>query len=307
MITTFINHCLTIILVLIAMAFYTLLEHKVLGYTQHRKGPNKVILIGVGQPGSDAIKLLSKEKSIIIGFNMLIYASSAAIRLRFALFMWITAPSLFPSRRLTFSLLIFILISRCRVYPTIIIGWRSNSKYSLLGAIRRIAQTISYEISMALIIITILIFTICWNYQKTLEETGLILILIMPYIYLILLVRVLAETNRAPFDFAEGERELVSGFNTEYAGGLFVLIFISEYINIIFVSLIIRVLIHNFIDLSLPQWVITCSITLLIATLILIIRSSYPRLRYDQLINLTWLSFLPIRIAVIIPLLNITQ
>lgn len=296
MISFSISFALRYILALVAIAFYTLIERKFLGYFQLRKGPNKVILIGLPQPFADAIKLFTKEQANPTPANISPYIFAPVLGLILALILWVLFPHSNPSSFLIYGALYFLCVSSINVYTTFIAGWCSNSKYALLGALRGIAQTISYEVSIALIILSVLILqkSIDLNMIKCLSW---IILIIIP-LFIIWFITNLAETNRTPFDFAEGESELVSGFNVEYSAGLFALIFMAEYINILFIRLLSATIfigsIPFFIDL---QLIIK---TIILATLFVWIRATLPRIRYDNLIYLTWKRFLPFSLAAII-------
>lgn len=280
---------------LIAMAFYTLLERKLLGYMQIRKGPNKVILIGIPQPIADAIKLFLKEQVYPFLSNKVYFIISPILSLALALILWSVYPRKNTSYWFIFSMLFFLCVSSINVYPTFISGWRSNSKYALLGALRGVAQTISYEISIALILIRVMILLLSMdlNINIIIRYTPLVLLIIpMGALWVI---TILAETNRAPFDFAEGESELVSGFNIEYSSRIFAIIFIAEYSIILF----IRILISLFFFYPSSSYNIRLVIvTILFATVFVWVRASFPRIRYDLLIILTWKAFLPFSLAV---------
>lgn len=277
--------------VLIRLAFLTLLERKVLGYIQIRKGPNKLGLIGILQPFSDGIKLFNKEIIYLNYSNYIIYYGSPIIGFIISLIIWILIPYYF--NLITFNLgIIFLLCCiRIGVYILLISGWSSNSNYSLLGGLRAVAQTISYEVRLALIIISRLIIIIRLNiinfnyYQKNIW----FLFIILP-LRLIFLSSLMAETNRTPFDFAEGERELVSGFNVEYRSGAFALIFLSEYSIILFIRILFVLLYIGGYRLTLIFY-----IKLRIVSFIFIwVRGTLPRYRYDKLIYLCWKTYLPI-------------
>nr|YP_009250802.1 NADH dehydrogenase subunit 1 [Namalycastis abiuma]AMY15507.1 NADH dehydrogenase subunit 1 [Namalycastis abiuma] len=287
-----ISSLITMITALIAMAFFTLLERKYLGYIQLRKGPNKVSVSGVPQPFADAIKLFMKEMSKPTLANIIPFIMAPALGLFLALFMWILYPFSASPLFLPWGILLFLCVSSMNVYTTLFSGWASNSKYSLLGALRSIAQTISYEISMALILLSPLLImsTLTINYTCT---NHTIMWMLMWPLSIIWFTSCLAETNRTPFDLAEGESELVSGFNTEYSSGSFALIFMAEYTNILVMSMITAAIFTSFShmywihDLYLP------SITITIASMFIWARGAYPRMRYDKLMALTWKQFLP--------------
>ncbi len=285
------------LIAILAIAFYTLLERKALGYFQIRKGPNKVGLIGIPQPFADAIKLFTKEQTKPIFANIYPYILSPIIRLILALLLWGLFPFSNPSYFIKFGILLFLCISRINVYTTLIAGWSSNSKYALLGSLRRVAQTISYEIRIALILLSILLihisFFISYVYYS---KSSWIMLCSLPICFT-WFITTLAETNRTPFDLAEGESELVSGFNTEYSGGRFALIFIAEYANILIIRLLSIIFFTNAIyPTQITRFVLILK-TILLAWGFIWIRASFPRIRYDRLINLTWKTFLPLSLA----------
>lgn len=289
------------IIAILAMAFYTLIERKLLGYIQLRKGPNKVRLMGIPQPFADAIKLFVKEQSYPSISNILLFTLAPITRLILALLLWAIYPHSNTALYLSFGILYFLCVSSINVYSTFLAGWCSNSKYALLGALRGVAQTISYEVSMSLILISAIV--IHKKIDMSLISVNMLNwpIFIISIIFLFWFITNLAETNRTPFDFAEGESELVSGFNVEYSGGIFALIFIAEYANILIISLLSVVFFTGFLP------IITSAIlifkTILLATLFIWIRATLPRIRYDNLIYLTWKRFLPIRLGALIILI----
>lgn len=292
---------LTIFLcILLAIAFFTLLERKILGYIQLRKGPNKVGLIGIPQPLADAAKLFTKELNKPTNANIIPFIVAPILALFLALIMWTLYPYSSASLMIKWGIILFLSLSRINVYTTLFSGWASNRKYSLLGALRRIAQTISYEVRIALVILTpiVLISTLRLNAFSKLRSFALSLIL-WPLL-ITWIITSLAETNRTPFDLAEGESELVSGFNTEYRSGTFALIFMAEYINIIAIGIITRAL---FISISVLNPINDINIILTLSSVSVLFiwaRGAYPRIRYDKLIRLTWKQFLPITLVVII-------
>uniref|UniRef100_UPI00315DECA6 NAD1 n=1 Tax=Corynorhinus mexicanus TaxID=712049 RepID=UPI00315DECA6 len=292
------NLATTIIPVLLAVAFLTLLERKILGYMQLRKGPNVVGPYGLLQPIADAIKLFTKEplQPLTSSFTLFIIAPTLALTL--ALIMWIPLPMPHPLINMNLSVLFMLALSSLAVYTILWSGWASNSKYALIGALRAVAQTISYEVTLAIIILSILLMNGSFTLSTliiTQEHTWLII----PSWPLAMMwfISTLAETNRAPFDLTEGESELVSGFNVEYAGGPFALFFLAEYANIIMMNTLTTILLlgaHN--NLMLPEMFTINLITktLLLTMVFLWVRASYPRFRYDQLMHLSWKNFLPL-------------
>lgn len=304
LITLFSSILISTIISLLAIAFYTLIERKILGYFHLRKGPNKVGLVGLPQPFSDAIKLFLKEKNTPTSSNKLPFILAPSITLALAIMIWSIYPHRHQSFFIKFRVLYFLCVSRINVYTTFIAGWRSNSKYALLGALRRVAQTISYEVSISLIILTTLIIIITMDFTQIKLNTWTTLI-IAP-LSVMWFITVLAETNRAPFDFSEGESEIISGFNIEYRGGLFAIIFMAEYINILIISLLSRILFLRITTTIISDLLVIIK-TITLVTLFVWIRASYPRIRYDHLINLTWKIFLPGALAALVFILATTN
>ena len=280
-----------IILILVNVAFVTLFERKVLGYSQIRKGPNKVRIIGLMQPFNDAIKLFSKELVFPNLSNIFQYFIAPMLGLIIVLIRFF----LFPFKEINFSIRISVLfiyiILRINVYPVLFSGWASNRKYALLGRLRSVAQTVSYEVSLALILIFYLTMLISLNLNMI---SGLNFYWYKFFIFLpiigIWLISCVAETNRTPFDFAEGESELVSGFNIEYGSVGFALIFIAEYARIIFMSVIFSLMFFSFRTNNVYLYLL---ITFLVIVWIWA-RTTFPRYRYDKLINLAWKIYLPV-------------
>nr|AML25562.1 NADH dehydrogenase subunit 1 [Anobiinae sp. BMNH 1274383] len=280
-----------LILVLVGVAFLTLLERKVLGYIQIRKGPNKVGLMGLLQPFSDAIKLFSKEINYPQVSNMSMYYFSPIFNLFLALLMWFCMPFFVNLINFQFGILFFLCCSSLSVYTVMIAGWSSNSNYSMLGAMRAVAQTISYEVSLSLILLSFLILISSFNlfYFLKFQKILWLLFLFFP-LCLMWLVSGLAETNRTPFDFAEGESELVSGFNVEYSSGGFALIFLAEYSNILFMSMLSVLM---FLGGDYFSWFFFLKLVF-VSFFWIWVRGTLPRFRYDKLMYLAWKSYLPL-------------
>jgi len=280
-----------IICVLVGVAFLTLLERKVLGYIQIRKGPNKVGFIGIPQPFCDAIKLFSKEQTYPLLSNYIIYYYSPIISLFLSLLLWVIIPYYIILFSFNLGILFFLACTSLGVYTVIIAGWSSNSSYSLLGGLRAVAQTISYEVRLALILISFIILIESFRLMEFLyyQKYIWIIFLSLPLAF-VWFVSSLAETNRTPFDFAEGESELVSGFNVEYRRGGFALIFLSEYSSILFIRILFCVI---FLGSDLISIFFFLKIVFLSFCFIWV-RGTLPRYRYDKLIYLAWKSFLPL-------------
>nr|AOR87143.1 NADH dehydrogenase subunit 1 [Typosyllis sp. patternB] len=299
MMTFLISIMFSFIFALAAMAFFTLLERKILGYAQIRKGPNKVSIMGIPQPMADALKLFSKAQSMPTMSNFIPFTVAPMSSLLLALILWVLAPTPHPSVFILYGVVLFLCISSLSVYTTIGMGWSSNSKYALLGALRSIAQTISYEVTLALWLIAALYLLNSFNLQWVMNNSTFMITLLSPIITYVWFTCLLAETNRTPFDFAEGESELVSGFNIEYASTLFAFIFMSEYMNIMFVSIMTSTLLLQKTLYPIFSFGFLISQALLIMLMFIILRATLPRMRYDRLMNLTWMSFLPASLAFI--------
>nr|ACP31268.1 NADH dehydrogenase subunit 1 [Pleuronichthys decurrens] len=298
------NPLIFIVPVLLAVAFLTLLERKVLGYMQLRKGPNVVGPYGLLQPIADGIKLFIKEPVRPSTASPILFIIAPMLALTLALTLWAPMPLPYPLTDLNLGVLFILALSSLAVYSILGSGWASNSKYALIGALRAVAQTISYEVSLGLILLNVIIFSGSFTLQ-TFNTTQEAIWLVIPAWPLAAMwyVSTLAETNRAPFDLTEGESELVSGFNVEYAGGPFALFFLAEYSNILLMNTLSAAL---FLGAShIPTIPELTSVNLmtkaaLLSLVFLWIRASYPRFRYDQLMHLTWKSFLPLTLALVI-------
>ena len=286
-----------VICVLINVAFITLLERKILGLRQIRLGPNKVSFLGMLQPFSDAIKLLAKQPVFPFKANIFIYIVTPVVSLFIILTLWVVMRVLINILRFKYRVILVLVIIRIGVYPLILIGWRSNRKYRIIGALRGVAQTISYEIRIALLLMGYISYRIRTGINEFSEIIESIFpIILFPFLLLLLFVSLIAETNRTPFDFSEGESELVSGFNIEYGGGLFAIIFLSEYGIIFFFRQFLAIIIVSYNSSVILREV--CA--LFIVFIWVLIRATYPRYRYDKLINLAWKSILPIRLFILL-------
>nr|QHR80351.1 NADH dehydrogenase 1 [Zachaenus carvalhoi] len=291
-----------IVPILLAVAFLTLIERKVLGYMQHRKGPNIVGPTGLLQPIADGVKLFIKEPVRPSTSSQTLFLLAPTLALTLALIIWTPLPISTPLSDMNLSILFILALSSLTVYSILGSGWASNSKYALIGALRAVAQTISYEVTLALILLCAILisgnFTL-QNFNITQESTSLIFP-IWP-LAMMWFISTLAETNRAPFDLTEGESELVSGFNVEYAGGPFALFFLAEYANILMMNTISAIIFIG--SLTYFQNTFTSSLmikTTLLSMVFLWVRASYPRFRYDQLMHLMWKNFLPLTLALTI-------
>ena len=292
-----------IIPVFISVAFVTLVERKILGSIQIRTGPNTVGLTGIMQPIADGLKLFSKETIIPTQSNNLIFILAPILGLTTALVSWSVIPLGVGMVVVDWSLgLIFIMaISSISIYSMIMSGWSSNCQYSFFGSIRASAQMISYEVSLGLIILTIVISSGELNLTAIVLSQYEIWYLFPQFpAFLLFFISSLAETNRSPFDLTEGESELVSGYNTEYSAMAFALFFLAEYSHIIIMSSLTSILFLGgwlpFFNTFLPLPWLSLKIMFIIYCFVWV-RGSYPRMRYDQLMVLLWKSYLPLSLG----------
>nr|ADG95140.1 NADH dehydrogenase subunit 1 [Erpetoichthys calabaricus]CAE48116.1 NADHsubunit 1 [Erpetoichthys calabaricus] len=298
--TLIINPLMYIIPILLAMAFLTLVERKILGYMQLRKGPNIVGPYGLLQPIADGVKLFIKEPVKPSTSSPTLFLLTPILALTLALMLWVPLPMPFALTDLNLTILFILAVSSLSVYSILGSGWASNSKYALIGALRAVAQTISYEVTLGLIVLSLILFTGAFtlNMFNSAQETIWLILPAWPMAAM-WFISTLAETNRAPFDLTEGESELVSGFNVEYAGGPFALFFLAEYTNILLMNALSAILFlgpsFNTVNINL-NWAIK---TTILAIMFLWVRASYPRFRYDQLMHLVWKNFLPLTLAMI--------
>lgn len=288
--------------VLIAVAYLTLLERKVMASMQQRRGPNVVGFFGLLQPFADGLKLLIKETILPSSANTFIFIFAPIFSFLLSLLSWCVIPFGVDCVFLDFNIgvLIIFAISSLGVYGVILAGWSSNSKYSFLGGLRSAAQMISYEVSIGLLIMPVLICAGSLNLSKIVEAQADIFYIIPLFpIFIMFFISALAETNRAPFDLPEAEAELVSGFNTEYSAMAFALFFLGEYSNIILICSITTIFFlggwipfFSFLDF-IPGTIWFGLKTTFLLFAFIWVRAAFPRYRYDQLMRLGWKIFLP--------------
>jgi NADH-quinone oxidoreductase subunit H len=294
--------------ILLLVALFTLFERKILGGVQRRRGPNVVGIWGILQPFADAFKLIFKE-TIIPGLsNLFLFIAAPVFTFTLSWLSW----SIIPLSHgvvlsdINLGLLFLFSISSLGVYGIIISGWSSNNKYAFLGALRSAAQFVSYEVSIGISIMPVLVCTSTLNLTNIVQfQDNLWFFLPLWPSLILFFIAALAETNRVPFDLPEAESELVSGYNVEYAATTFVLFFLAEYSNILIMSSLITIFffggwlpILNFsLFFLVPGWIWMSAKVCFIVFFFILIRATVPRYRYDQLMNIGWKVLLPISLA----------
>ena len=299
---------LLILPLLIAVAFLTLAERKIMGAMQQRRGPNTVGFQGLLQPVADAVKLMVKESVVPTNASTFSFVLAPILTLFLSLCSWAVIP--FSTRAvfvdLDLGLLFVFALSSLTVYGVIFSGWSSNSRYAFFGAIRSSAQMISYEICIGLILVTILVCVGTLNFISIVSFQNFVFFIIPLFpLFLMFLISILAETNRAPFDLPEAESELVSGFNVEYSSMGFALFFLAEYSSMILMSaLAVITFLGGWLLIFNDFVVLNCIIFALKISAILFfyiwVRASFPRFRVDQLMRLCWKIFLPLSLAFVL-------
>lgn len=296
----------TVVPLLLAVAFLTLVERRVMGAIQRRQGPNVWGMGGLLQPFFDGLKLLVKEPVLPSTADQPLFLWAPVLTFLTSQAAWAALPTSAAGAvsDLNLGTMYFLAIGSLGVYGVLLAGWASNSKYAFLGCCRSVAQMISYELPMGLIILTAVVLSnsLNWNMLVETQQAVWFLIPLWP-LALIWIICCLAETNRAPFDLPEAEAELVAGFNVEYSSIGFALFFIGEYSNLILISTVTAILFLggiqaplNFLSF-LPGSLFLSLKTLLVLFIFIWVRATLPRYRYDMLINLGWKVFLPLTLA----------
>jgi NADH-quinone oxidoreductase subunit H len=311
---------ITVILVplLGVVAYFTFAERKIIGYMQVRMGPNRVGPYGLFQPIADAIKLAFKEVLIPAGANRTLFIMAPIISLGTALAAWAVIPfdDGLVLADINAGLLYILAMTSMGVYGVIIAGWASNSRYALLGAMRSAAQIVAYEIAMGFALVVVLMAAGSLNLRQIVlaQQGSLIHWFWLPLLpmFLVYLIAGIAETNRAPFDVAEGESEIVAGFHVEYSGMPFSVFFMAEYANMIMISVLATIMFLGGwlspLETILPErWMSSFPLghgwhwfilkTGFFMFIFLWLRATFPRYRYDQIMRLGWKVFLPMTIV----------
>ena len=294
--------------VLMSVAYLTLAERKILAAMQARKGPNVVGPFGLWQPFADALKMLTKETIIPTGANRILFMIAPLLTMTLAMIAWAVIPvnDGWAVADINVGVLYLFAISSLGVYGIVVAGWASNSKYAFLGALRSAAQMVSYEVSMGFVIVTVLLCAGSLNLTQIVraQEHVWFFIPLFP-MFIVFFISILAETNRAPFDLAEGESEIVGGFHVEYGAMTFGLFFLGEYANMILMSAMTSILFLGgwlspipfppFTWVPGPIWFILK--IFLVLFMFVWVRATFPRFRYDQLMRLGWKVFLPLSLG----------
>jgi len=301
---------------ILAVAYYTYFERKVIGYMQIRLGPNTIGPYGLFQPFADVFKLLLKEIVLPENANRVLFLMAPVLALAPAFLVWAVVPfnDFLVLADIDAGLLLILALSSLGVYGPIIAGWASNSKYAFLGGLRSAAQMVSYEIAMGFALVGVLIVAGTLNLREIVlaQQGGVFDWFWLPLLPLFLIYNIsgVAETNRAPFDVAEGESEIVAGFHVEYSGAAFAVFFLAEYANMILISALSTILfaggwlspfegIPVLEDTVLGEGSIVWFLakTVFFMFLFLWWRATFPRYRYDQIMRLGWKVFVPITIV----------
>ena len=291
---------------LLAVAYFTLLERKLLSTIQRRKGPNVVGIFGLLQPLADGLKLFTKETVLPSNSDVVLFILAPILSFLLSIINWAVIPFGFGMSycEINISILYLLAISSLSIYGVIIAGWSSNSKYSFLGALRSTAQMISYELTIGFSILTVVLCSGSLNLIDIVyaQKNVWFMIPLFP-LFIIFCISILAETNRHPFDLPEAEAELVSGYNTEYSAMGFALFFLGEYANMLLMSILTSLLflggwfsIFNFSKITYFSFFLSLKIVFFVIFFILA-RAILPRYRYDQLMSLGWKIFLPFTIS----------
>ena len=291
---------------LIAVAYLTFVERKVIGYMQVRLGPNRVGPKGLLQPIADALKLMTKEIVIPTGANKVLFLMAPILSIMPALAAWAVIP-FDPDLVLAnvdAGLLYVMAITSMGVYGVIIAGWASNSKYAFLGSMRSAAQIVSYEIAMGFALVGVLMMAHTLNLGEIVrKQEGVLSWNFVPLfpMFLVYLISGVAETNRSPFDVAEGESEIVAGFHVEYSGMAFAVFFLAEYANMILIATMTSIMFLGgwlspvpFLPSGFPWLAMKVAFVLF---LFLWFRATFPRYRYDQIMRLGWKVFIPVTLV----------
>ena len=320
LVETLIKIVALIVPLLVTVAWYTYAERKVIGYMQVRLGPNRVGPKGWLQPIADAVKLLFKEFIIPAGANRVLFVAAPVISLATALAAWAVVPfsDFLVLADINAGLLYILAMTSLGVYGVIIAGWSSNSKYALLGAMRSAAQIVAYEIAMGFALVVVLMAAGSLNLREIVlaQEGGWLDWFWLPLLpmFIVYVISGVAETNRAPFDVAEGESEIVAGFHVEYSAMAFSVFFMAEYANMVLIgALTVLMFLGGWLspfpglqDVAFVGWLFAPGVHWFVGKLAFFmflfiwLRATFPRYRYDQIMRLGWKVFIPLTIVWIV-------
>nr|AAO18423.2 NADH dehydrogenase subunit 1 [Melipona bicolor] len=281
------SYVLLMIMVMLSVAFLTLFERKILSYMQCRKGPNKLLFKGLFQPFSDMLKLIFKEM-FYLSLNKMFYLGPMFM-FYISCLLWLVYPWIYMNNNMMYMMVYMLFIMSLNVYPILIISWISMNNYSMMGLMRLISQMISFEVLIFLIFFMFLMIIEDFKFIKLFiyQMDSFFIIMYFP-LYFMLLISLLIDLNRVPFDLIEGESELVSGFNLEYYSSLFIYIFLSEYMNLLFMSMILTIFFFGFY-----YWTIMFNLFYLMNLFLMVmIRGVLARIRYDCLMYMCWMEML---------------
>ena len=283
----FISWLVQCLLIMLAVAYYTLFERKVIGLFHLRVGPNKVSIVGIVQPLLDALKLFTKQNLVPLRANKFVYVLAPQIGLFLAFFVWLTLPNLYLIVSINYSIVLFFCVGSVIVFSVLMSGWASNSKYRLIGRLRSVAQSISYESVFSTLIVMLMILMLSYSIRSLFSQSSVLFLVFFP----VWVICTLAEGHRAPFDFSESESELVSGYNTEYSGANFAFCFLAEYAILLYSCFLIT---YIFFMWLLPvRMLLVILIAVFFSFLFVWIRITFCRFRYDMLIIMSWKILLP--------------
>ena len=283
----FISWLVQCLLIMLAVAYYTLFERKVIGLFHLRVGPNKVSIVGIVQPLLDALKLFTKQNLVPLRANKFVYVLAPQIGLFLAFFVWLTLPNLYLIVSINYSIVLFFCVGSVIVFSVLMSGWASNSKYRLIGRLRSVAQSISYESVFSTLIVILMILMLSYSIRSLFSQSSVLFLVFFP----VWVICTLAEGHRAPFDFSESESELVSGYNTEYSGANFAFCFLAEYAILLYSCFLIT---YIFFMWLLPvSMLLVILIAVFFSFLFVWIRITFCRFRYDMLIIISWKILLP--------------
>nr|YP_009740337.1 NADH dehydrogenase subunit 1 [Macoma balthica]QID02667.1 NADH dehydrogenase subunit 1 [Macoma balthica] len=288
---------MSMVVVLLGVAYFVIIERKGLSIVQRRHGPNKPSLIGLLLPVADGVKLLSKEWVVPVAANQALFLLGPVFVFFFSYGLWLIYPVSHPMMYLKLSILYFLCMSSVKVFGVIMCGWSSNCQYGLLGAMRAAAQSVSYEVGFTTLLFCPLLYLGTFELYEMRMSNGFYVLSFLE-VFFMWFVGALAETNRTPFDFVEGESELVSGYMVEYGAFGFTLLVLAEYGSIMFMSVVCASLFFSIgANLYIIGDLVFTLIAVFISYLFIIVRGTLPRYRYDKLMDLCWKVMLPLSIG----------